>query len=52
MLKLRQVDGYGQRPIVAALALKSQILQALERLSGSGWNLGAAPAAATTPPEA
>jgi hypothetical protein len=52
LLKLRQVDGYGQRPIVAALALKSQILQALERLSASGWNLGAAPAAATTPPEA
>ena len=39
VLKLRQLDAYAQMPIVPALALKSQILVALNRQSGEGWNL-------------
>jgi hypothetical protein len=39
VLKLRQLDAYAQMPIVPALALKSQILVALNRQSGDGWNL-------------
>ncbi len=39
VLKLRQVDAYAQMPIVPVLALKSQILLALNRQSGDGWNL-------------
>ena len=39
VLKLRQLDAYAQLPIVPALALKSQILVALNRQSGDGWNL-------------
>jgi hypothetical protein len=41
VLKLRQLDAYAQMPIVPALALKSQILVALNRQSGDGWNLDA-----------
>jgi hypothetical protein len=39
ILKLRQLDGYAKLPIVPALALKAQILVALNRLSGEGWNV-------------
>jgi hypothetical protein len=39
VLKLRQLDAYAQMPIVPALALKSQILLALNRQAGEGWNL-------------
>jgi len=39
VLKLRQLEAYAQMPIVPALALKSQILVALNRQSGDGWNL-------------
>jgi hypothetical protein len=39
VLKLRQLDAYAQLPIVPALALKSQILVAVNRQSGDGWNL-------------
>jgi hypothetical protein len=39
VLKLRQLEAYAQLPIVPALALKSQILVALNRQSGDGWNL-------------
>jgi len=41
VLKLRQLDAYAQLSIVPALALKSQILVALNRQSGDGWNLDA-----------
>jgi hypothetical protein len=37
--KLRLLDAYAQTPIVPVLALKSQILLALNRQSGEGWNL-------------
>jgi hypothetical protein len=39
VLKLRQLDAYAQMPIAPVLALKSQILVALNRQSGEGWNL-------------
>lgn len=39
VLKLRLLDAYAQMPIVPALAMKSQILMALNRQSGDGWNL-------------
>jgi hypothetical protein len=39
VLKLRQIDAYAQMPIVPALALKSQILVALNRQAGDAWNL-------------
>ena len=39
VLKLRQLDAYAQMPIAPVLALKSQILVALNRQSGDGWNL-------------
>jgi hypothetical protein len=37
--KLRLLDAYAHMPIVPVLALKSQILLALNRQSGEGWNL-------------
>jgi len=39
VLKLRLLDAYAQMPIVPALALKSQILVALNRQSNDGWNV-------------
>jgi hypothetical protein len=39
VLKLRQLDAYAQMPIVPVLALKSQILVALNRQAGDGWNI-------------
>ena len=39
VLKLREQEGYAQLPIVPALALKSQILLALNRHAAEGWNL-------------
>ncbi len=39
ILKLRQVDAYATMPIVPVLALKAQILVALNRQTGEGWNL-------------
>ena len=39
VLKLRHLDAYAHMPIVPVLALKSQILVALNRQSGDGWNL-------------
>ena len=39
VLKLRQIDAYARVPIVAALALKSQVLLALNRQGGDGWSL-------------
>jgi Type II secretion system (T2SS), protein E, N-terminal domain len=43
VLKLRELDdAYARREIVPALALKSQILQAMNRQSGEGWNRNAA----------
>jgi Type II secretion system (T2SS), protein E, N-terminal domain len=38
VLKLRELDAYARREIVPALALKSQILVAMNRQSGEGWN--------------
>lgn len=39
VLKLRQLQAYAQLPIAPALALKAQILVALNRQGGEGWNL-------------
>jgi Type II secretion system (T2SS), protein E, N-terminal domain len=39
VIKLRLLDAYAKMPIVPVLALKSQILLALNRQSGEGWNL-------------
>ena len=39
VLKLRQLEAYAQMPIAPALALKAQILVALNRQGGEGWNL-------------
>ncbi len=39
VLKLRQLDAFAQMPIAPVLALKSQILVALNRQSGDGWNI-------------
>jgi hypothetical protein len=39
VLKLRQLDAYARMPIVPVLALKAQVLVALNRQSGDGWNL-------------
>ena len=38
VLKLRELDAYARREIVPVLALKSQILLAMNRQSGEGWN--------------
>lgn len=39
VLKLRQLEAYAQTPIAPVLALKAQILVALNRQGGEGWNL-------------
>lgn len=39
VLKLREQPGFAAMDIVPALALKSQILQAMNRLAGDGWAL-------------
>ncbi len=39
VLKLRQLDTYAQLPIAPVLALKAQILVALNRQGSEGWNL-------------
>ncbi len=39
IIKLRQTDRYAKMSIVPVLALKAQILVALNRLTGEGWNL-------------
>ncbi|MGL6110310.1 MAG: hypothetical protein ACRC2B_09460 [Rubrivivax sp.] len=39
VIKLRRLDAYAQMPIVPVLALRSQILLALNSQSGAGWNL-------------
>jgi hypothetical protein len=39
VLKLRQLEAYAQMPIAPVLALKAQILVALNRQGGEGWNL-------------
>jgi hypothetical protein len=39
IIKLRLVDGLATMPLVPVLALKSQILLALDRQSGEGWHL-------------
>jgi hypothetical protein len=37
VLKLRELDAYAQLPILPVLALKSQIMLALNRQAGEGW---------------
>jgi hypothetical protein len=39
VLKLRELEAYAQMPIAPVLALKAQILVALNRQGGEGWNL-------------
>jgi hypothetical protein len=39
VLKLRRLEAYAQLPIMPALALKSQILLALNRQASEGWSL-------------
>ena len=38
-IELREQDAYAQMPVAIALALKAQILVALHRQGGAGWNL-------------
>jgi hypothetical protein len=39
VLKLRELPAYAQMPIAPVLALKAQVLVALNRQGGEGWNL-------------
>ena len=39
ILKLRELEAYAKLPILPVLAPKAQILVALNRLTGEGWNL-------------
>lgn len=52
VLKLRRLEAYAQMAIVPALALKSQILLAMNRPSSEAWDLDAAPRASPAPTSA